>query len=157
MHRHAMMHCDIKEPNIMLKTKNYVHPQIALVDFGLAQCSAGAGMSGGTPGYMPPETLQTGVWFPRGDIFSMGVVFFQILTDRTPSERTGKAGLFTEGARSMDDIIEFTTYRQPPYHLISQQYPGVRSWLPVMLEKDLRNRPKAPTLLQEMWFHKCSR
>merc|ERR1711966_332945 len=56
MHRHAMMHCDIKEPNIMLKTQDYERPQIALIDFGLAQCSAGLGISGGTPGYISPET-----------------------------------------------------------------------------------------------------
>jgi serine/threonine protein kinase len=154
MHRHAMMHCDIKEPNIMIKSKDYLHPEIALIDFGLAQCSAGTGISGGTPGYMPPETLQNGVWFPRGDIFSMGVVFFQILADMTPSEKTGRGGLFTEGAKSIDDVIEATMHRKPSYNLISRQYPGVRLWLQAMLEKKLKDRPKAPTLLQDPWFYK---
>merc|ERR1711988_1579202 len=32
MHRHAMMHCDIKEQNIMFKTKNYDYPTIAIID-----------------------------------------------------------------------------------------------------------------------------
>lgn len=155
MHRHAMMHCDIKEPNIMLKSVDYANPQIALIDFGLAQCSAGDGVSGGTPGYIPPETLETSIWFPRGDIFSMGVVFFQIMADKTPSETTGKGGLFTEGATTMHEVVEFTKLRQPPWYLIRYQYPGVMPWLPKMLEKDLRHRPKAPMLLQDSWFLGC--
>merc|ERR1719359_2158254 len=84
MHRNAMMHCDIKEPNIMLKNKDYAKPQIALIDFGLTKCSAGAGESGGTPGYMPPEWFDLQIWLPRGDIFCMGVVFYQLLADKVP-------------------------------------------------------------------------
>ena len=51
MYDKAMMHCDIKEPNIMVKSKDHSNPQIALIDFGLTKSSAGDGQSGCTPGF----------------------------------------------------------------------------------------------------------
>jgi len=156
MHKHAMMHCDIKEPNIMLKTKDYGNPEVALIDFGLTKCSAGDGLSGGTPGYMPPEFFATdGMWFPRGDIFAMGVVFFQIMADKTPDELTNKMGIFTEGAQTMQQVEQVTKTRTPPWNMIQPRYPSVMTWLPGMLEKDLQRRPKAPILLQQPWFHEA--
>jgi serine/threonine protein kinase len=152
MHRNAMMHCDIKEPNIMFKTKEYADPVIVLIDFGMTQNSAGQGLAGGTPGYRPPETNATNIWFPRGDIFSMGVVFFQLLADKTPNEEIQKGGLFTEGAKTIEQVIYFVKTREPPWPLITRQFPGVMAWLPMMLRKELRSRPKAPILLQEPWF-----
>merc|ERR1719329_636774 len=43
MHRQALMHCDIKEPNIMFKSKDYKNPVVTLIDFGMTQTSAGEG------------------------------------------------------------------------------------------------------------------
>jgi len=70
MHEQAMIHCDIKEPNIMVKTENFHEPHVVVIDFGVARAMATA-MSElkGTPGYIPPETMDMGKWFPRGDIF----------------------------------------------------------------------------------------
>jgi len=162
MHDHALMHCDIKEPNIMVKNKDYAKPQIALIDFGLTKCSAGEGQSGGTPGYMPPEFFDFQVWLPRGDIFCMGVVFFQLLADKTPDEKKEKSGLFTENLppvytqdEMMAVIAETTMTRQPDYGLIQGQFPGVMSFLPFMLEKDFRMRPKAPTLMTMPFLRGC--
>lgn len=152
MHRHCMMHCDIKEPNIMFKSKEYHNPVVALIDFGMAKWSSSDGLAGGTPGYRPPETNDTNVWFPRGDVFSMGVTFFQLLADKVPDEKTLKPGIFTEGAQSLEQVNYFVRTRQPPYYLIQSKYPGVMSWLPKMLDKQLLNRPKAPQVLDEPWF-----
>ena len=159
MHRNAMMHCDIKEPNVMVKNTDYSKPQIALIDFGLTKCSAGDGQSGGTPGYMPPEFFTMGVWLPRGDIFCMGVVFYQLLANKTPDEKKGTAGLFTENMPPMysqDQMMQWLTQtmqtRQPDYRVIQGQFPGVMSFLPQMLEKDFRMRAKAPTLMAMPWF-----
>jgi serine/threonine protein kinase len=153
MHRHAMMHCDIKEPNIMFKTKDYVNPQIALIDFGMSKWSSSDGMAGGTPGYRPPETNDNNVWFPRGDVFCMGIVIFQILADKVPDETAMRAGIFTEGAQSLEQVNYFVKTRQPPWHLIKGRYPGVMPWLPKMLQKQMQNRPTAPVVLKEPWFN----
>merc|ERR1719375_40589 len=152
MHRHAMMHCDIKEPNIMLKNKDYRNPKVCLIDFGLSKYSSSDGLAGGTPGYRPPETNDTNVWFPRGDIFSMGVTFFQILADKVPCEKTMKAGIFTEGAMTLEDVILLVKTREPPWHLIERRYPGVMGFLPKMLAKRMSDRPRAPALCNDPWF-----
>jgi len=152
MHQQAVIHCDIKEPNIMFKSKEYHNPVVALIDFGMAKWSSSDGLAGGTPGYRPPETNDTNVWFPRGDVFSMGVTFFQLLADKVPDEKTLKPGIFTEGAQSLEQVNYFVRTRQPPYYLIQSKYPGVMSWLPKMLDKQLLNRPKAPQVLDEPWF-----
>merc|ERR1712072_1122826 len=99
----------------MFKTADYANPQVVLIDFGLTQGSAGEWLAGGTPGYRPPETNETNIWFPRGDIFSMGVVFFQLLADKTPSEKHGRPGLFTEGAMTLQQVVQFVMTREPPW------------------------------------------
>merc|ERR1719502_2087360 len=67
MHEQAMMHCDIKEPNLMLRTSDFSEPKVVLIDLGVSTCMARAntGAPAGTPGYVPPETLETLMWFPR--------------------------------------------------------------------------------------------
>merc|ERR1711879_349456 len=68
MHGKALMHCDVKEPNIMLQTNDLHHPHIVLIDLGLATAviGAGKGFPVGTPGYIPPETWDKNKWYPRG-------------------------------------------------------------------------------------------
>jgi len=138
----------------MFKSKDYQSPVIALIDFGMSKWSSSDGMAGGTPGYRPPETNETNVWFPRGDMFSLGVTFFQLLANKVPDEKTMAPGIFTEGAQSMEQVIYIVQTRQPPWHLIQGQYPGVMSWLPSMMEKQMQRRPNAPNLLKGTpWFN----
>eukprot|EP00928_Gymnodinium_smaydae_P016405 TRINITY_DN1614_c0_g2_i1.p1 TRINITY_DN1614_c0_g2~~TRINITY_DN1614_c0_g2_i1.p1 ORF type:complete len:458 (+),score=80.51 TRINITY_DN1614_c0_g2_i1:47-1375(+) len=142
IHSHAIIHCDIKEANIMIKNQDYKNPQVCLIDFGLATSAAGEGDSGGTPGYMPPETIQDCVWFPRGDIFSMGVVFFQMLADCD-----------SMWAGSTDDEVEYNVaYVAAPMHLVESRCPGAVPMLNWMLAKDRRARPRSPQLLEEPWL-----
>ena len=61
LHGHAMMHCDIKEPNMMIKSSDFKQPHICLIDFGIARAMADDSTETcGTPGYIPPETWSTG-------------------------------------------------------------------------------------------------
>jgi serine/threonine protein kinase len=152
MHEKALMHCDIKEPNILVRHADYLRPQIAIIDMGMARNAAGHGRAGGTPGYMPPETMKNNVWYPKGDIFSMGVTFFQILADKIPDEAADKRGIFQEGAHSIQDVERFVCSREVPMELIQDQYPGTVKWLPRILEKDRRKRPMSPQVLEEPWF-----
>merc|ERR1711865_1020957 len=103
-------------------------------------------------GYIPPETNTRHVWYPKGDIFSLGVTFFQLLADKTPYEKTGKFGIFQEGFQTMEDVIMFTATRPLPLHLISGKYPGVMSWLPDMCNKQKKPRPRALELLSLAFF-----
>merc|ERR1712196_1639 len=81
-------------------------------------------------------------WYPRGDVFSMGVVFYQLINDQTPNDEIGKMGLFTEGfTGQMDSIVHFTKTRQPNYKYTEENFPGIYEFLPGMLSKDRKSRP----------------
>jgi len=150
MHRHGLMHCDIKEENIMFKTKDYVKPQMAIIDFGLSQFSASdQGKGGGTPGYIPPETHDDDVWYPRGDVFSMGVVFFQLLANL--EDLFTDEDLLSEGDEDAA-IASLTKTREPPWERIDGQYPAVKAWLQKMLAKERLKRFTGAVLLEQPWF-----
>jgi len=154
LHSHAIMHCDIKEPNLMIKGTDYENPEVVIIDLGLAK-SYLVDQSGGTPGYMPPEVVDLfaggqGAWYPKGDVFSMGVTCFQILTKRVPDEKTGRMGLFTEGCRTQNDWINFTKAKQPPFHEISSA--PLRKLLQKCLSKTRQSRSTAPQVLEDRWF-----
>ncbi len=84
-HLKGIVHRDIKAENIMVNTKN----QIKVMDFGLAKLKGSSKLTRtsstvGTLAYMAPEQLQGGNIDARSDIFSFGVVVFELLTGRMP-------------------------------------------------------------------------
>mmetsp|Transcript_60008 Transcript_60008/g.139790 ORF Transcript_60008/g.139790 Transcript_60008/m.139790 type:complete len:711 (-) Transcript_60008:109-2241(-) len=160
MHEQAMMHCDIKEPNIMLKTTDFHSPEVVLIDFGVSKAMAAEddGRVFGTPGYIPPETFEMKMWFPGGDVFSMGVCFLQVVGDQVPITSTSGAwntrGIFIEGCTTLREVMQATLAREPPFHLIPKEMPGLTALVRLLLQKQMALRPRAPQVLQDPWF--CS-
>ena len=84
-HDHGIIHRDIKPGNIMIDKDGVVK----ITDFGLARLQEAesitkAGHTVGSPLYMSPEQLQSGDIDYRSDIFSMGVVYYELLTGVRP-------------------------------------------------------------------------
>lgn len=157
LHRKAQMHCDIKEPNLMVKhNHDYRRPQVVYIDFGLSQAFARKVENvTGTPGYIPPETWQEKAWYPSGDIFSLGVVFFQMLSGRVPSEDGSVRGIFQEGADFVQ-LAKATAEASPPWHLFPTQWGELARVVASMLQKQKEHRPRAAALLRDPWFQSNS-
>ncbi|MGB0386277.1 MAG: serine/threonine-protein kinase [Ardenticatenaceae bacterium] len=86
-HDRGMIHRDIKPANIMFMAENGSHA--VLMDFGLARILGEDGMTVtgqmiGTPAYMSLEAVQGDKVDKRTDIYSLGVVLYEMLTGRTP-------------------------------------------------------------------------
>ena len=84
-HSERMIHRDIKPANILLSRRG----QAVIGDFGIAHIIGGtrytvSGALMGTLHYMAPEQGMQGLCDARSDIYSLGVVFYEMLTQRTP-------------------------------------------------------------------------
>ncbi|MCP4446765.1 MAG: serine/threonine protein kinase [Myxococcales bacterium] len=85
MHHNELIHCDLKPDNIVISPnekggrKRHV---VKLLDFGLAQSLGGKTRDGlfGTPTYSAPEIAKQEVTGPPADIYSLGIILFELVT-----------------------------------------------------------------------------
>jgi serine/threonine protein kinase len=90
--RHGVIHCDIKPANILISGES----DIKISDFGAAQYEEAehTHLKGvGSPAYMSPEQVQDKELDFRTDIYSLGVLMYQMLTGKLPFRATSKASL----------------------------------------------------------------
>ncbi len=86
VHRAGLLHRDLKPPNVMLREND----NVVLIDFGLARLldishhSTYTGVLRGSPYYMSPEQALGEKLDPRSDLYSLGVIFHEMLTGRKP-------------------------------------------------------------------------
>ena len=86
VHHAGILHRDLKPPNVMLREND----DVALIDFGLARNLEGGlnstrtGVLRGSPYYMSPEQALGEELDARTDLYSLGIIFYEMLTGRKP-------------------------------------------------------------------------
>ncbi|WP_232064885.1 protein kinase domain-containing protein [Mycobacterium cookii] len=84
-HRAGLVHRDVKPENVLISDEG----EVKIVDFGLVRAFAEAGITStsvilGTAAYLSPEQVRDGNASPRSDVYSTGIVAYELLTGQTP-------------------------------------------------------------------------
>jgi eukaryotic-like serine/threonine-protein kinase len=118
-HNAGLVHRDVKPENVLISDRG----QIKVADFGLAKAvssqtnTATQGLLIGTVSYLPPELVMSGHADARSDVYSAGIVLFELLTGRKP--HTGDTPIQIAYAHVHRDVpppsTGFTAGRFPPY------------------------------------------
>lgn len=130
-HSHGIVHRDIKPANIMILKNGLVK----VTDFGIARATASSktrtGVIKGTPYYMSPEQISGMKVDGRSDIFSLGIVFYQLLTGELPFGGENLAAI----------MYQITTVDpEPPTKHNPKIYKAAVAILNRALEKSLESR-----------------
>ena len=110
-HEQGILHRDIKPENILLDTKG----RVKIADFGIAKLVGedqpnitltNTGAALGTPHYMAPEQFEKPATVDhRADIYSLGVVFYEMLTGELPIGRFAAPSSKTPVGTSVDEVV----------------------------------------------------
>ena len=139
VHDAGIVHRDLKPPNIMLREDG----SIVLIDFGLARPLDGthitaAGVLRGSPYYMSPEQAQGGELDQRSDLYSLGVIFYEMLVGAKPY-------------RGASAIEVLTQHVQSPVPELPEEMAGLQSLLDGLMAKQREARfPSARALLEQL-------
>ena len=91
-HRSGILHRDLKPGNVILCHKKDGSTRAVITDFGLSTDSTiAAEIAGGTPSYMAPELLHGGKTSQASDVFSLGVVLYEMVTGQKPFPATAES------------------------------------------------------------------
>jgi hypothetical protein len=132
-HEKGVLHRDLKPGNIMLDSRG----QVLITDFGLAALAGqveGAEVRNGTPAYMAPEQLDGKEVTVRSEIYSLGLVLYEIFTGKRPFESS-----------TLADLVRTRNETSPasPSTLVRDLDPAVERVILRCLERDPAQRPSS--------------
>ncbi len=138
IHSCGIVHRDLKPSNIMFRADE----SLAIIDFGISKELAMAdditieNIVMGTVGYMSPECGQGKKIDARSDIYSLGIMFYEMLMGKKPY--TGK-----------DPADVVLKHAKAPHPVLPEKYKAVQGLFEIMTAKDPRNRFQSSRRLVE--------
>jgi eukaryotic-like serine/threonine-protein kinase len=108
-HRRGIIHRDLKPQNIMIDEEG----KAQIMDFGLARLARSVehsekGPAEGTPAYVAPEQIENRTVDQRADLYSLGIVLYEMITGHPPFRASSAAGLvqkhLTQSPRNPRDV-----------------------------------------------------
>ena len=136
-HRHAIVHRDMKPENVLLSEDGMVK----VADFGIARLTDDTGVGGtatktgttvGTPQYMSPEQVASSKVDGRSDLYSAGIMFYELVAGEAPFTANESDGPFTLMAKHV----------QAPPKPPSLHRPGLDMALEEAILKSISKRPE---------------
>src|SRR5207253_1731574 len=136
-HRHAIVHRDMKPENVLISDEGIVK----VTDFGIARLLDDTGVGGtatktgttvGTPQYMSPEQVASSKVDGRSDLYSAGIMFYELVVGQPPFTASDADGPFTLMAKHV----------QAPPKPPSVSKPGLDMRLEEVILKSLSKRPE---------------
>jgi serine/threonine protein kinase len=146
-HQHGVVHRDIKPENILLDQQGLVK----IADFGIAKMAdeiAQAGLTHerqviGTPHYMAPEQVEKPHTVDhRADIYSLGVVFYEMLTGELPLGKFAPPSQKSQADPRLDSVVLHTLEKEPAKRY--QQASQVKTDVETIAASPARNKPPTP-------------
>jgi serine/threonine-protein kinase len=129
-HSTGIVHRDLKPANLMVVDPDTPYEMLKVMDFGLAKLVSSNGMpkltatnvefAVGTPGYMCPEQARGEEMDHRGDLYSVGVILFELLTGQLPFS----------GKSTMEVLLAHATEEPPSFRAV-----GVPGLVPPAIER----------------------
>ena len=148
IHEHGVVHLDLKPSNILISDIEG-KPSVSILDLGLArfqdppeQRASQPGTIGGSVEYMAPEHIR-GRWMDqRSDLYSLGIIIYEILTGRPP---------FSGGNATSVMLRHLRDLPRPPRAYTHGTSSRIQSIVMKLLEKEPNDRYNSmQTLLQEL-------
>ena len=144
-HERGIVHRDIKPANIWIEEDTQ---RVKILDFGLALAQtpvdrlAGAGSVIGTPGYLSPEQARTDPLDDRSDLYSLGVVLYELCTGRLPLSSSNVSG----------QLVAILAHKPKPIRDLNPEIPEpLAEQIEQLLAKEARDRPRSAKVLAEKW------
>ncbi|KAJ3185539.1 hypothetical protein HDU87_000162 [Geranomyces variabilis] len=153
VHNSSLVHRDIKPANVMLMDRNDTS-SLKLGDFGVTVGNVGydnLNQIAGTMGYQAPEMLARSFYGRAVDLWSCGVLAYQLLYGRLPFKPTAGSGMFATkkiGPKQQLDAIK-KGLQFPDDVAVSDQ---AKDFIRTLLQTDPAARPKVNEAMEHPWF-----